>query len=76
MSKEDGGAAFPNKIVLPRGTMGGTDGMTLRDYFAARALVAIASRWQGTIGDIDGAAMDRTARAAYAVADAMIMARQ
>jgi hypothetical protein len=50
-------------------------GMTLRDYFAAQALVAISGVWKGTISDLDKAAFDRTAFAAYSLADAMLAAR-
>ena len=50
-------------------------GMSLRDYFAGQALIAVASRWQGTIGDIDGDAMERSAMMAYEIADAMLKER-
>lgn len=50
-------------------------GMTLRDWFAGQALIAVASRWQGTIGDIDDDAQDRSALIAYEIADAMLKAR-
>ena len=47
------------------------DGMTLRDYFAAKAMQGYVSdeEWRDDI-DFDG-----TARAAYAMADAMLAAR-
>ncbi len=74
MSEETGGPAFP---VVGQGygaKFGGqlTNGMTLRDYFAANALVGrMASRnpdsfWFNPEGD---------AEYAYAVADAMLLVR-
>jgi hypothetical protein len=47
----------------------------LRDQLAAQALIAVASRWQGTVGDIDADAQDRSACIAYQIADAMLRAR-
>ena len=51
------------------------DGMTLRDYFAAKAMQAILSsdRYHGLIGA--NRYEQRTAKDAYAVADAMLRAR-
>lgn len=59
MEKETGGNAFPAEF---------NDGMTLRDYFAAKAMQGIQSRvnW-------DTAAI---ARLAYEQADAMLEARK
>jgi hypothetical protein len=51
-------------------------GMDLRDYFAAQALIAISGRWGGTLGDIDKSAADRSAQISYQLADAMMRARQ
>lgn len=66
MSREikTGGSAFP----LPMGseTTQGSEGMTLRDYFAAQAMSSlIAEEW----------APKDCARQAYEFADAMIEAR-
>ena len=61
MSKETGGPAFP--------TIGtDIDGMTLRDYFAAKAMQGIQSRvnWD----------MVAVARLAYEQADEMLKARE
>jgi hypothetical protein len=85
MIKQDGGPAFPAQPHKPAGV---TDwiapkhhGMTLRDYFAARAL-------QGLLDNVGlhalGIAADRagksvssnTAQAAYELADAMLKARE
>lgn len=85
MSTNDGGPAFPvdcsyngeGKLVgVQTGIGSGWEtGMTLRDYFAAKALIAISSLWKGNIGDFDNEAADRTARASYRMADAMLAAR-
>ena len=71
----DGGApAFP--VSIPSCGDNGWHGMSLRDWFAGQAIMAIASRWQGTIGDIDDEACGCTARIAYDLADAMLEARR
>ena len=68
MSKQDGGPAFPEGNFEHK-----TSGMTLRDYFAAKAM-------QGMIGDFDfnTFAQDplRVARWSYEAADAMLKARE
>ena len=48
-------------------------GMTLRDYFAAKAMQALINRdeWQSTLGEISR----DTAFMAYVMADAMLEAR-
>lgn len=78
LRKDDGGPAFP-KPLDPYPNMqdarSGTEGMSLRDYFAAKSLIAIAGLWKGNLGDFDNESADRTARAAYRMADAMIKAR-
>ena len=43
-------------------------GMTLRDYFAAKAMNAFLSR--------DGGTLEKDAEAAYKMADAMLKARE
>ena len=63
------GPAFPS-----HGSMGEVahEGMTLRDYFAAKAMAAYASSadWRIDMGP------DETAFAAYKQADAMLKARE
>ncbi|NBW38858.1 MAG: hypothetical protein EBR30_28355 [Cytophagia bacterium] len=57
----DGGAAFPvahSYLIQP--------GMSLRDYFAGKAMQALAQ----------GNYFDATARQAYMIADAMLKARE
>ena len=69
-----GGPAFPlhahdwHKEVSDRGYVNHdfTMGMTLRDYFAAKAMQALAQ----------GNYFDATARQAYMIADAMLEARE
>jgi len=58
----DGGPAFP----VPYEFMG--TGMSLRDYFAAKAM-------QGMLADPDVTPNMRTAQTAYEMADAMLRAR-
>ena len=71
VNKDDGGSAFPFYHVYSGG--GGSresDGMSLRDYFAAHLLGSI---FQG--GDTD--VYDETlARRCYEMADAMLEARK
>lgn len=64
MSNNSGGPAFPS-----HGTMGEVvcEGMTLRDYFAAKALIG----WR----ESSGTTYAQDAEAAYAMADAMLAER-
>lgn len=86
--KPNGGTAFPNYpydglMVDPdgsgkvgRGSISGTAGMTLRDYFAAAALHGLmAAPWHPQMG-IDWRMTPKdTAPVAYEYADAMIAER-
>lgn len=70
MTTETGGPAFPHEYEYGDGTAQRCDGMTLRDYFAAKAMGAllVESSWQGnTTGTVAGIAYD--------MADAMLKAR-
>ena len=77
MSKETGGAAFPNKSVYGRCEACGWDenssvlGMTLRDYFAAKAMQGL---WAGA--DEGFCTYEKMAQSAYDQADAMIARRE
>ena len=68
-----GGPAFP-EIAYKAPSGGGSHimtvygGMTLRDYFAAKAMNAFLSR--------DGGTLEKDAEAAYKMADAMLKARE
>lgn len=59
--------AFPSKAL---GGLGYTTGMTLRDYFAAKALQGLLSNRNAE------AAIDEFAVKAYRMADAMMKARK
>lgn len=69
MSADNGGPAFPQKEPL-------TDdwqGMTLRDYFAAKELTRMEHA-QCMVNDVQGA-YDRIAAHCYRMADAMLAER-
>lgn len=51
------------------------DGMTLRDYFAAKAMQGIVSAYRGGSSDSWSVILHDTARAAYEYADAMLERR-
>lgn len=80
MDKDDGGRAFPSANELkfdgPMGEFGtsGHAGMTLRDYFAVRAMQAALAQ-----GCHDSTATElwiaACARMAYVAADALLAAR-
>ncbi len=83
MSKETGGPAFPVGDIVERDEKGhlhgpviGSSGMTLRDYFAAKAaqgFIAGAMADGTTFGT--SADADVIATTSYLVADAMLKAR-
>ncbi|WP_434695375.1 hypothetical protein J3P89_19445 [Pseudomonas sp. Z1-14] len=79
MSREDGGPAFPvadyDHMIFQPSTVAETkrdlSGMSLRDYFAAKAMQAmIANNWP-----ITGADGLRTSVVAFRMADDMLAAR-
>lgn len=81
MSKNDGGPAFGGKVLVASVNVygrktGGSEyvdhpGMTLRDYFAAKALPIAAKVFEeGHPNGWEGIAI-----AAYSIADAMLVAR-
>lgn len=83
MSKPDGGPAFPRPAseftksgTCPDGNdpIGEQDGMSLRDYFAAKALEGCV--YVGDSYDAQDVYLDKMARAAYHTADAMLRARE
>ena len=76
MSKDNGGPAFPrSESLYPDGTVSdpGAYGMTLRDYFAAKAMASflIANPLQKSVCPMSDYAED-----AYKIADAMLEARE
>ena len=83
MSKDTGGPAFPAQFFDERAT-----GMTLRDYFAAKAMQSLLATWDqssefpcnidaspASDGDSDSPS-SYMARAAYIYANAMLEARK
>ena len=73
-NKETGGPAFPqsNDRVVHALSVANSSGMTLRDYFAAKAMQGITSTLSGTAPVL----YDAIADDAYTIADAMLKARE
>lgn len=72
MNKDTSGPAFP--VTLPSGEsyQGHLphDGMTLRDYFAAKAVQGFCAA-----PDMNGTSLDSVVEQAFEIADAMLAAR-
>jgi hypothetical protein len=67
-----GGSAFASQLESNRDGYAVTGGMTLRDYFAAKAIPAILEQ-----KDVhDGRELTNAAWIAYQMADAMLKARE
>jgi hypothetical protein len=66
-----GGPAFAKQLECNRDGYAVTGGMTLRDYFAAKAMQSMNSREDYRDASASAIALD-----AYALADAMIYARE
>ncbi|KHT21026.1 hypothetical protein [Pectobacterium brasiliense] len=76
MSKETGGSAFPMLGNVGFNSDWQMDeGMTLRDYFAAKAMSAFISRWNGCDSYNEAGIYQRAAEHSYEAADAMLKAR-
>jgi hypothetical protein len=72
MSNQDnGGPAFPHEYKFGDGTAERADGMSVRDYMAAKAMQAAATNPAGA----DGFTFEQRAKWAYMQADAMLAAR-
>lgn len=78
--KNTGGLAFPRAMTVSHGACSDhqevvppEDGMTLRDYFAAKVMQAIISRNKILL---EGPWCNRVAIDAYAMADAMLAQRE
>ena len=74
-----GGQAFPHEHRFGDGTVNRHEGMTLRDYFAAKAMQIMWDAYdKGYCGMIDSDEPNITlvAKGAYQMADAMLKARQ
>ncbi|WP_312387671.1 hypothetical protein [Pseudomonas sp.] len=74
MSKDTGGPAFPT-VDANREEDYGTRGMSLRDYFAAKALQGLISTSGAPCLLGMGGCENETASTAYKLADAMLAAR-
>lgn len=78
MSPNDGGAAFPVPAINWIDEYGcqctavGSDGMTLRDWFAGQAISNVVNDWSLSDPDI----VRRVATNAYRLADEMLKARE
>lgn len=71
-----GGPAFPVLHWINGESTGAEEGMTLRDYFAAKALPGLMGRdWSNHKGT-DEELIDLWARSSYGIADAMLKARE
>ena len=77
MSNKSGGRAFPCDSIVERDEVGhlhgfevSSGGMTLRDYFAAKAMQGIIS------SECNYGAFSDLASDAYSIADAMLRARE
>ena len=68
-----GGPAFAQQLECNRDGYAVTGGMTLRDYFAAKAMQGILA---ATLTPNTVWSQDEAAETAYNVADAMLKARQ
>ncbi|CAM6665348.1 hypothetical protein RJO21_001657 [Enterobacter hormaechei] len=78
MSNKTGGPAFPELGNVGHNTDWQSEsGMTIRDYFAAKAMHGYISTAGGPciIGGLDGAE-DELAKQSYKMADAMLRARE
>lgn len=74
MEKDTGGTAFP--LPLGSESVAGHEGMTLRDYFAAKMMHAVIGSLNGTVtGEEKPGDFDYYAECAYKIADAMLHAR-
>ena len=72
---DNGGPAFPsgNEVTLGNWRSSGHSGMTLRDYFAAKAMEGLLSRLHRPLWSQDGIDV---AENAYFMADHMLKARE
>lgn len=71
--KSVGGSAFPRAGYPPVGS-GEVDGMSLRDYFAAKAMQGFSAS-PSMIDSNDHRAISYVAATSYAMADAMLAER-
>lgn len=72
---ENGGPAFPNMPADPSAYSEWDYGMTLRDYFAAKAMQGLGQNMRFTKETSIEDDMSKLADTCYALADAMLKAR-
>lgn len=75
MSKDTGGPAFPYEFKYGDGTAKRAEGMTLRDYFAAKALSVVPEQTAYNM-KLNENEVDYIVRRAHEIADAMLKARE
>lgn len=78
MSDTTDQVAFPcDRLIMQDGNLLSSTGMSLRDYFAARAMQSGIMRWGGAgdMCDEAGIAHSTLAKQSYLIADAMLAAR-
>lgn len=73
--KRAGECAFPVKMDMGDGSRIEGMGMSLRDYFAAKAMQGILSN-PGQLDNVNKESAEWVSRDAYLVADAMLRARE
>lgn len=74
--RNDDGPAFPHTSPRPpNANYFGSSGMSLRDYFAAKAMQG-ALAYSADDGSVLGEELGRMARWSYQAADAMLAARE
>jgi hypothetical protein len=75
-AQDNGGPAFPDSVAVgPAGDLYGSTGMTLRDYFAAKAMQAMITKSSGQDSTGGKAGVPLIAGYAYEFADAMLAER-
>ncbi len=70
--RDDGGAAFPVRISSPEDGRLATDGMSLRDYFAASVATIVLEMARGRVPE---KTKENLAEACYEFADALLAER-
>jgi hypothetical protein len=75
---KNGGPAFPTDEYYDEKRYAVTEGMTLRDYFAAQAITIAGQEMARRVGEgeIAGYGWSAVAREAFQIADAMLKARE
>ena len=79
MSKNTGGPAFARSAAWSPGAASASnsqDGMSLRDYFAAKAVQGFLANPNQDYAPLTATALKNVVDGAYALADAMLAARE